>query len=40
VIVRTNEASFTATADRAAWRHDDLLAIYSEGGALKKARRR
>jgi len=35
VIVRTNEANYAATADRPASRHDDLLVIYSENGAVK-----
>jgi hypothetical protein len=35
VIVRTNEANYAATADRAASRHEDLLVVYSEDGALK-----
>jgi hypothetical protein len=35
VIVRTNEARYAATADRAASRHDDLLVIYAESGSLK-----
>ena len=35
VIVRTNEANYAATADRPASRHDDLLVVYSENGALK-----
>jgi hypothetical protein len=35
VIVRTNEASYAATADRPASRHDDLLVIFSENGSLK-----
>lgn len=35
VIVRTNEASYAATADRPASRHDDLLVIFSENGSLQ-----
>jgi hypothetical protein len=35
VIVRTNEARYAATADRAASRHDDLMVIYVENGSLK-----
>src|SRR5437667_8893006 len=35
IIVRTNEAVYAATAERAASRHDDLLVIYSEKGSLK-----
>ena len=35
IIVRTNEASYAATADRPASRHDDLLVIFSENGSLK-----
>src|SRR5437764_2054866 len=35
VIIRTNEATYAATADRPASRHDDLLVIYPEDGSLK-----
>lgn len=35
VMVRTNEATYAATADRPASRHDDLLVIYGERGSLK-----
>jgi hypothetical protein len=35
VMLRTNEARYVATADRAASRHDDLMVIYSENGSLK-----
>src|SRR5215510_3290771 len=35
VMVRTNEAIYPATPDRPASRHDDLLVIYGEAGALK-----
>jgi hypothetical protein len=35
VMVRTNEAVYSATSDRPASRHDDLLVIYSEAGVLK-----
>lgn len=34
IMVRTNEATYAATAERPASRHDDLLVIYSEGGSL------
>lgn len=34
VIVRTNEANYAATAERPASRHEDLLVIYSENGAV------
>jgi hypothetical protein len=35
VIVRTNQAIYAATAERPASRHEDLLVIYAEGGAVK-----
>jgi hypothetical protein len=35
VLIRTNEAHYAATADRAASRHDDLLIIYDENGSLR-----
>jgi len=35
VLVRSNEANYTATPERAASRHEDLLLIYSENGSLK-----
>ena len=35
VIVRTNEAVYTATAGRPASRHDDLMVIYAERGSIK-----
>jgi hypothetical protein len=35
VMVWSNEAIYSATADRPASRHDDLLMFYSEAGALK-----
>jgi hypothetical protein len=35
VMVRTNEANYTATSERAASRHEDLLVIYPENGSLK-----
>jgi hypothetical protein len=35
VIVRTNEATYAATSERPAQRHDDLLIIYAENGSLK-----
>jgi hypothetical protein len=35
VIVRSNEATYAATAHRPASRHDDLLIVYSESGSLK-----
>lgn len=35
VIVRTNEARYAATGDRPASRHDDLLVIFADNGALK-----
>jgi hypothetical protein len=35
VIVRTNEARYAATAVAPASRHDDLLVIYGDNGALK-----
>jgi hypothetical protein len=35
VIVRTNEADYSATAERPASRHEDLLVVYSENGSLK-----
>jgi len=35
VIVRTNEAVYAATAGRPASRHDDLMVIYAERGAIK-----
>jgi hypothetical protein len=35
VIVRTNEARYAATTIRPASRHDDLLVIYGDNGALK-----
>ena len=35
VLIRTNEANYTATADRPASRHDDLLVIYVENGLLR-----
>ena len=35
VMIRTNEANYAATADRAASRHDDLLVMYVENGSLK-----
>ena len=35
VIVRTNEADYSATAERPASRHEDLLLVYSENGSLK-----
>ena len=38
VMVRTNEANYAATADRAASRHEDLLVIYSENGRPRDQR--
>jgi len=35
IMVRTNEATYAATAERPASRHDDLLVIYGERGSLK-----
>jgi hypothetical protein len=35
VLVRTSEATYAATAEHSASRHDDLLVIYSEDGSLK-----
>jgi hypothetical protein len=35
VMVRTNEATYDATGDHPASRHDDLLVMYAEGGSLK-----
>jgi len=35
VLVRTNEANYAATPERAASRHEDLLLIYSENGSLR-----
>src|SRR6266568_2261413 len=35
IMVRTNEATYAATAERPASRHDDLLVIYSERGSLR-----
>jgi hypothetical protein len=35
VLLRRNEAIYEATDRRPASRHDDLMAIYSEGGSLK-----
>jgi hypothetical protein len=35
VLVRTNEANYSATAERPASRHDDLLVVYSENGSLR-----
>lgn len=35
VLIRTNFAEYPATAERPAYRHDDLLITYSEGDALK-----
>src|SRR4051812_18176057 len=35
VIVRTNQATYAATAERPASRHDDLLVIYGERGSLR-----
>jgi hypothetical protein len=35
VLVRTNEANYAATQERAASRHEDLLLIYSQDGSLK-----
>lgn len=35
VMLRRNEAIYEATDRRPASRHDDLMAIYSEGGSLK-----
>jgi hypothetical protein len=35
VLVRTNYARYPATADRPAYRHDDLMITYPEGGDLK-----
>jgi len=35
VIVRTNEANYAATADHPASRHEDLMVIFTEGGAIR-----
>jgi hypothetical protein len=35
VLLRTNEANYAATAEHPASRHEDLLVIYAESGALK-----
>lgn len=35
VLLRNNFAEYPATADRPAFRHDDLMITYSEAGALK-----
>jgi hypothetical protein len=35
VMVRTNEATYAATPERPASRHDDLLVIYGERGSLR-----
>ena len=35
VIVRTNEATYAATADRSASRHEDLLVIFTENGSMR-----
>jgi hypothetical protein len=35
IMVRTNEATYAATAERPALRHDDLLVIYGERGSLR-----
>jgi len=35
VLVRTNEAVYDATAAHPASRHDDLMVVYAENGALK-----
>ncbi len=35
LLIRTNFAEYPATADRPAFRHDDLMITYSEGGALR-----
>lgn len=35
IIVRTNEAVYAATAEHPASRHDDLMVVYSERGAIK-----
>ena len=35
VIVRTNEAVYAATPQHPASRHDDLMVVYREGGAIK-----
>jgi len=35
VMTRTNHAVYEATSNRPASRHDDLMVIYADGGALK-----
>jgi hypothetical protein len=35
VLVRTNEAVYDATASHPASRHDDLMIVYAENGAMK-----
>ena len=35
IMVRTNHAAYPATADRAAFTHDDLMIIYVEKGVLR-----
>ena len=35
VMVRTNYADYPATAERPAFRHEDLMVIYIENGALR-----
>lgn len=35
VMLRTNQATYAATAERPASRHDDLMVIYAENGSLK-----
>ena len=35
IMIRTNEATYAATAERPVSRHDDLLVIYGEGGSLR-----
>jgi hypothetical protein len=35
ILFRTNFAEYPATADRPAFRHDDFMITYSEGGALR-----
>ena len=34
-MLRTNEATYAATAERPASRHDDLLVMYAESGSMK-----